>query len=229
MRKGDMKRTEILDAAERLFLERGYERTSVQDILDALGRSKGGFYHDFDAKESVLAAVVERHISNRADRLLLELRDPRRKPADRLDRLLRQTSLLGAEDGRFAALLMKLCCLEKDPSMAAQRRRLLVDRLLPPVEEALAQGQADGSFFLRHPAQTGRLLLLLALDVDEEVCAMLAADPEAPEALIPAIELMNAYRDSAETLLGAPHGSLEFIDITDLIRRYREAMAAARE
>ena len=57
MRKGDIKRTHILDTAERLFLEKGDDRTSVQDILDGLGLSKGGFYHYFDAKESVLQAV----------------------------------------------------------------------------------------------------------------------------------------------------------------------------
>ena len=60
MRKGEIKRAGILDAAERLFLEKGYEGTSVQDILDALGMSKGGFYHYFDSKEAVLRAVSER-------------------------------------------------------------------------------------------------------------------------------------------------------------------------
>ena len=225
MKKGDIKRTRILDAAERLFLEKGYDRTSVQDILDVLGLSKGGFYHYFDAKESVLQAVSERRIEERLERLGLELRDPRRKPLDRINRLLQQASLLGAEEGRFAALMLRLCYLEKDPSLVARRRRVLIDRLLPPLREALDAGMADGSVFLRHPAQAARMVLLLAFDVDEEVCAMLAADPESPDALIPAIELLNACRDSVETLLGAPHGTLELIDISDLIRRYREAMA----
>ena len=57
MKKGDIKRVQILDAAEKLFYERGYDRTSVQDILTSLNMSKGGFYHYFDAKDSVLRAV----------------------------------------------------------------------------------------------------------------------------------------------------------------------------
>ena len=43
MRKGDEKRRELLDASEKLFCQRGYEKTSVQDILTATGMSKGGF------------------------------------------------------------------------------------------------------------------------------------------------------------------------------------------
>ena len=78
MKKGDMKRTQILDAAEKLFYERGYDRTSVQDVLDVLGMSKGGFYHYFDAKDSVLQAVIERRMQGRFDRLTAELYSGRR-------------------------------------------------------------------------------------------------------------------------------------------------------
>ncbi len=58
MKKGELKRSSILKAAEMLFFERGYDRTSVQDILDALSLSKGGFYHHFPSKkEAVLEEV----------------------------------------------------------------------------------------------------------------------------------------------------------------------------
>ena len=69
MKKGDIKRTQILDAAEKLFFEHGYDRTSVQDILDALDMSKGGFYHYFDAKETVLREISERRALTRFEKL----------------------------------------------------------------------------------------------------------------------------------------------------------------
>ena len=49
MKKGDARREELLATAERLFCTKGYEKTSVQDILDEMGFSKGGFYHHFDS------------------------------------------------------------------------------------------------------------------------------------------------------------------------------------
>ena len=60
MKKGDLRRQAILDTAEALFFQRGYEETSVQDILNAMGLSKGGFYHHFESKMSVLEAVSAR-------------------------------------------------------------------------------------------------------------------------------------------------------------------------
>ena len=51
----------ILDVAFRLFMEKGYEHTSIQDILDHLGGlSKGAIYHHFKSKEDILVAVIDR-------------------------------------------------------------------------------------------------------------------------------------------------------------------------
>ena len=59
MKKGDVRREELLATAERLFYTKGYEKTSVQDILTEMNFSKGGFYHHFDSKLSVLEAICE--------------------------------------------------------------------------------------------------------------------------------------------------------------------------
>ena len=59
MRKGDVRREELLTTAEKLFYTKGYEKTSVQDILSEMNFSKGGFYHHFDSKLAVLEAICE--------------------------------------------------------------------------------------------------------------------------------------------------------------------------
>lgn len=59
MRKGDARREQIMATAETLFYQKGYEQTSVQDILDALQFSKGGFYHHFESKLALLSAICE--------------------------------------------------------------------------------------------------------------------------------------------------------------------------
>ncbi|MFR7442576.1 MAG: TetR/AcrR family transcriptional regulator [Sellimonas intestinalis] len=49
------------DVASRLFLEKGYEHTSIQDIINNLGGlSKGAIYHHFKSKEEILIAVTDR-------------------------------------------------------------------------------------------------------------------------------------------------------------------------
>ncbi len=65
----------ILDVASRLFLEKGYEHTSIQDIIDHLGGlSKGAIYHHFKSKEDILVAVTER-MTEESNRMLLNIRD----------------------------------------------------------------------------------------------------------------------------------------------------------
>ena len=64
----------ILDVAQRLFLEKGYENTSIQDIIDGLGGlSKGAVYHHFRSKEDIFNAVGDRY----NERVVEELREVR--------------------------------------------------------------------------------------------------------------------------------------------------------
>ncbi len=51
----------ILDVSYRLFMKKGYEHTSIQDIISHLGGlSKGAIYHHFKSKEEILMAVSDR-------------------------------------------------------------------------------------------------------------------------------------------------------------------------
>lgn len=54
MKKGELRKQSILDEAERLFYSKGYTATTIQDMIDGLGCSKGSFYHHFESKLQVL-------------------------------------------------------------------------------------------------------------------------------------------------------------------------------
>ena len=65
----------ILNVAFRLFMEKGYEHTSIQDIIDNLGGlSKGAIYHHFKSKEDILEAVTNR-MTEDSNELLAAIRD----------------------------------------------------------------------------------------------------------------------------------------------------------
>ncbi len=223
MKKGDLKRIQILDTAEKLFFERGYDRTSVQDILDALQMSKGGFYHYFDAKDSVLRAVSERRAQSRFDQLNAAIHGTRRNPVEKLNLVLGMANLFEAEEAPFAALMLKLCYRDKDAAMCAHRRRVLVDGLLPTLNDIIAEGMADGSLHTRHPMEIGRLLMLMACDVDDEVCNLLADNPDNPDVMLRMLEMLNTWRDSVERLVGAPYGTVVLFEVGHLISAWQTA------
>ena len=222
MKKGDLRRGQILDMAEKLFFEQGYDRTSIQDILDALKLSKGGFYHYFDAKETVLREICERRWVGRYDDLRIEMMAARRGPVDKLNQILRQASLFEAEEPRFAALLLKLCYRDRDASIRDYRRRVLIDQLLPQTDGAMLEGIQTGVLHARYPMGLGRVLLLLACDINDEVCEILSDDLDNPDRMIRVIELLNTYRESVELLCGAPFGSIQLFDASKLVETWRE-------
>jgi AcrR family transcriptional regulator len=55
-------RDQIVDAADRLIYEQGYEHTSFAHIAEAVGISRGNFYHHFKTKDEILEAVIEARI-----------------------------------------------------------------------------------------------------------------------------------------------------------------------
>lgn len=62
---------DILRVGEELFVSRGYENTSISQIADACGMTKGAMYHHFDSKEALMEEICKRHY-----RFLLEAASP---------------------------------------------------------------------------------------------------------------------------------------------------------
>lgn len=62
------RRAEILDTARRLFTTRGFQSTSVEDILTEVGIAKGTLYYHFSSKEEILRALIARTADGIADR-----------------------------------------------------------------------------------------------------------------------------------------------------------------
>lgn len=63
VKKTDVRKNEILDAAGSLFAEKGFDDTSVTDIMNAVCIAKGTLYHHFKSKEDIMDALIERQTS----------------------------------------------------------------------------------------------------------------------------------------------------------------------
>src|SRR6516162_11633668 len=86
-------RTRLLDAAMQMVREQGYAATTVDDICQAAGLTKGAFFHHFKSKED-LAVTAAAHFSEMAERLFGAA--PYRELSDPLDRLLGYIDLRAA-------------------------------------------------------------------------------------------------------------------------------------
>lgn len=76
-------RSQIVEAADRLFYERGFEATSFAHIAEAVGLSRGNFYYHFKTKDEILRAVIALRIAN-TQRMLDTWEEDGEEPADRI-------------------------------------------------------------------------------------------------------------------------------------------------
>lgn len=225
MKKGDLRRNSILKTAEKLFFERGYEETSIQDILDALSISKGGFYHYFESKIALLEEICRQRCAVEIERVRGELLSGKLNPVQKLNLLLSAPQLFNRESPQFAALVLKVSYIDGDVHFREQTRSYMLGELRPMADEVIREGLADGSFFTRSPGQLGRIALMLGYDVNDDVCRILAENPDNPDCVIEIVDLLNAYRDCVENLTGATFGSISLFDVEHLMDAFRQTVA----
>jgi len=149
----------ILDASLQLFLEKGYEKTTVLDIVGNLGGlTRGAFYHHFKSKEEVLEALT--------DKLFRE--------DDSFERARKETGLTGLQkmkraiinqlhfvEPKYQSLVVAhMSLVEKNPQVLAkiivEIREAVAEYLQPLIEE----GIADGSIRNNNAKLLGELLQL---------------------------------------------------------------------
>jgi len=217
MRKGEESRARIIDAAEKLFARKGYAATSVQDILDALGVAKGGFYHYFKTKMELLTEVCARRTEEWYLRGVENVRSMGGSSVDKLNAAIRLMNMTGHEGPSTLATLTETG-MNGDDAPALQKIRATTMRIIAPlIAEILERGVMEKEFVVRRPVHTARLIAALALDVNEELARDIAAGYANPECAYNAMEMLNTYRESIELMVNAPYGSIDIFDLAEML------------
>lgn len=150
----------ILEVATRLFMEKGYEHTSIQDIINGLGGlSKGAIYHHFKSKEDILIAVTDK-MTEESNKILEEIRDRADLTGkEKLRMIFRESVNRSDMDDLFTVAPD----LSNNPRLLFSIFRDTVDNVAPfyilPIME---QGIADGSIRTDYPAELAELIILAA-------------------------------------------------------------------
>jgi AcrR family transcriptional regulator len=113
-------RQEILRTAARLFQQRGYDATSMNDVASALKLSKGGLYHHFQSKDEILFEIMNHAMEITRERVLAPSRSII-DPEDRLRFLIRRHMevVLSPRDREITVMLH-----ENHPLPPALRKRI---------------------------------------------------------------------------------------------------------
>lgn len=207
------KRNEILDAAFKLVYSKGYEKMTIQDILDELQISKGAFYHYFDSKLAVLEAVVERMATEQVQPIFRSIvEDPRLTALEKLSRYIDMSTRWKTSNKAFVMELVKIWY--SDENALAQQKMLAktIQHLRPFFTEIISQGVREGVFTTPYPEVASQVTINLIQDLAYESAQMLLAnDTSQNDNLQQAETFFAAYSDVLERVLGAPRGSIQLM------------------
>ncbi len=150
----------ILSAAFRLFMEKGYEHTSIQDLIGQLGGlSKGAIYHHFKSKEEILMAVTDK-MTAESNQMLADIRDRFGLTGkEKLKAIFKESISRPVQNDIFTVAPN----FHNNPKLLFSLLHDTIDQVAPNyILPIIQQGIADGSIQTDYPEQLAELILLAA-------------------------------------------------------------------
>lgn len=152
----------IIEKATELFLQNGYENTTIQDIINHLGGlTKGAVYHHFSSKNDILLAVManiyaENHLLADWKKIL------QRTDLNGMEKIREMflLSLTDADEMKFASMKVDY---KKTPELLSDYLNRTVTHLAPEFfRPAIYEGIQDGSIKTDYPDELSEVMLVLA-------------------------------------------------------------------
>ena len=190
------RRNEILDAAEELFVTKGYDKTSTNDILERIGIARGTLYYHFKSKEDILNAMIER-INEALIAKVRVIASDTKIPV--IDRIVMTIAGLNVESDIGKEIIDQVH-KPQNALMHQKMQKNLVEGVAPVLVGLLEEGNAQGVFHVKYPAQTVEMFIIYSVTVFDDDYEVQGEGAE---------NRIKAFLYNMEQLLGAEEGSVQ--------------------
>jgi AcrR family transcriptional regulator len=192
----EIRRQQLMDAAEELFVEKGFEGTAVSDIVGELDVAQGTFYYYFDSKDDILCMVIRRLIDKSIELVRDIIEDGDMDPATKVLRFYE----VGIRQ-RVEHPILDQLRLERNAKLYFRLLRDRFSRMVPLLQELVEQGVREGRFQTGDPFVT-------AAGLQQVITLVEMLDPT-PETFGIHPDVIAPLQDQMERILGAEPGTLE--------------------
>ncbi len=150
VKDADERKNEILDVAQRLFQEKGYVQTTVEDIMRECNIAKGTLYYHFKGKEEILSAMINRQI-DRQEETMREIAADKTMTA--VEKLIQVVHLLAYKervtDGFYE---------QENAELQQKSFTRTLFRFAPAMTDIVKEGIRNGEFSTPYPRDSVELL-----------------------------------------------------------------------
>lgn len=197
-KEAEERRNEILDAADELFGQKGFDGTSTNDLLDKVGIARGTLYHHFKSKEDIMDALIERY-NTRILGAAQEIAADRSIPV--VERVIQAVMAMNISHGGSSSKeIMEHIHKPQNALMHQKIQKSIINGVTPILTGIIQEGIEQGIFSTPFPYECMEMVVIYANTVfDDDMVPM--TDEERGSRIL-------AFVCNVERLLGAESGRL---------------------
>lgn len=211
VKKGTTLKKKILETAHLFFSEKGYDKTSVNDIIRKLGISKGAFYHYFNSKDEVLDGIILGYTEEAVDMLYEIVYDPSLNGLEKYIKMFTEAQARRKKNAERFSYLIQLFLNEENLLFRHRYTEKILELTKPPFILILQQGVKEGLFIINHPEETAELIIRFGNIYRTKIAILTLTLKDNPNNLLKIQSIIEFMQDTIERLLGLDSGKLEII------------------
>jgi AcrR family transcriptional regulator len=193
----EIRKGELIEAAEALFREQGYKQTSVNDIVKKVGVAQGTFYYYFDSKDAILNAVIEHYIDTYRRSLEQLLSDENMNPCRKIEIIANTALAMRKYDPNLAEFL------HSEENLVTHQRYTMKSFgiVIPLITKIVEQGKEAGIFHVEYPQESVEMLVYAFGYLEDTITLSAEGDRY--------YRMIQAAEDILTRVLGIEHGKLK--------------------
>lgn len=197
MRKeAEERRNEILDVADALFVQKGFDGTSTNDILEKVGIARGTLYYHFKSKEDIMDALIDRY-SNCLLGAAREIAANKSIPV--IERMVSVVLSMNVS-GESSKEMMEHIHKPQNALMHQKIQKIIINGVTPILAGIIQEGIEQGLFNTPYPYECMEMLVTYANTVFDDDLVKMTNEERASR--------VQALIFNGERLLGAKRGSM---------------------
>ena len=209
---GDVRKKEFLDTSLELFYKKGYDNTSINDIIKEIGVSKGAFYYYFKSKEEILDSLSISHVQSLIHIYEKVLRDTKLNALEKLNKMIALTQDYHIKNVDYYAKSSRILGSYENLKLTYKINQKIIEMVVPVLTEVIKQGINQDIFDTPYPEDAAQVYMHIKGYVMENISMLSRNLDNEPDNLEKINSKLAFFEDTVNRLLGIRKGSVKIAE-----------------